>query len=130
MSATLVLAESGPLVPFTVSKYCPGATLAATVMVTVDEAVAGFFPNVPVIPEGQPDVAKLTAVLKPFAGFTVTVDVPADPTFAAAAVELSVKPDAGGIPLTGPKKIALATALPTVAASLIVTFPLIFHTPY
>ena len=130
VSAMFVLAASAPLTPFTASEYDPGATLAATLMLTLEEAVAGFVPKVPLMPVGHPDAANVTPELKPFAGVTVTVDIPVDPEFAVTAVEFSVKPDAGGIPLTGPKKIALATALPTVAASLIVTLPLIFHTPY
>ena len=130
VSAMFVLADSVPVKPFTVSEYVPGATLAATLMLTLEEALAGFVPNVPLMPVGHPDAASVTPELKPFAGITVTVDVPVDPAFAVTAVEFSVKFDAGGVPLTGPKKIALATALPTVAASLMVTLPLIFHTPY
>ena len=60
-------------------------------MVTFDEAVAGFVPNVPVIPEGQPDAANVTPELKPFTGTTEMVAVPVDPALAEAVVELKVK---------------------------------------
>jgi hypothetical protein len=60
-------------------------------IVTTEEAVAGLIPNVAVIPVGQPDVASVTAALKPLVGVIVTVDVPVDPTFAVAAVALIVK---------------------------------------
>jgi hypothetical protein len=82
------------------------------------------------MPEGHPDVANVTAELKPFAGVIVTVDVPVDPAFAAAAVALSEKLAGTDVPLAGAKKIPLATGLPARAAILIVTFPLIFQTPY
>src|SRR5580693_6904746 len=98
-------------------------------MVTIDDAVAGFVANVPVMPVGQPDAASVTPELNPFAGVTVTVDVPVDPTFAAAAAALNVKLGGADVP-AGPKNIALATAPPApFAVTLIVTFPLIFHTP-
>ena len=86
-------------------------------------------PNVPVMPAGHPDAANVTAELKPFAGVTVTVDVPVDPTVAVAALALKVKLDGADVP-EGPKNIALATAPPSpFAVTLIVTLPLIFHTP-
>ena len=58
---------------------------------TVDNAVAGFVPNVPVMPAGQFDAASVTGLLKPFAGVIVTVDVPVDPATAKAPVELRAK---------------------------------------
>ena len=58
---------------------------------TIDEAVAGFVPKAPVIPAGHPDAASVTAELKPFAGTTVTVDVPLDPATDVAALALNVK---------------------------------------
>ena len=70
----VVLADKVPLVPSTVSVYGPGATPAATLMVTVDEAVAGFVPNVPVMPAGQPDAESVTPELKPLVGVTVTTE--------------------------------------------------------
>lgn len=60
-------------------------------IVTIEEAVAGFVPNVPVMPRGHPDAVKVTPELKPFAGVTVTVDVPVDPAAAVAALALKVK---------------------------------------
>jgi hypothetical protein len=67
-------------------------------IVTVDEAVAGFVPNTPVMPLGQPDAASVTAELKPLAGVTVTVDVPLDPAAAVAGLALRLKP-AGAVPV-------------------------------
>lgn len=94
-------------------------------IVAIDDPFVGFVPNVPVMPVGQPAVASITPELNPFAGATVTVDVPVDPTFAVAAAALNVKLDGAG-----PKKIPLTTAPPDPSAvTLIVTFPLIFHTP-
>jgi hypothetical protein len=61
-----------PAGPVTLSEYSPGATSAATLMRTDDEAVAGFVLNVPAIPEGQLDAVKVTAELKPFTGAIVT----------------------------------------------------------
>ena len=55
-------------------------------IVKVEDAVAGFVPNVPVMPAGQFDAARVTALLKPSAGVTLTVDVPEDPTTAEAPV--------------------------------------------
>ena len=60
-------------------------------MVMVDVVVAGFVPNVPVMPAGQPGAASVTPELNPLAGVIVTVDVPVDPTFAVAAVAPRVK---------------------------------------
>ena len=99
-------------------------------IVTIDKAVTGLVPNVPVIPAGHPLAAKVTAELKPFAGFAVMLDVPLEPGVADAAVELSVKLGCGAVPLTGPKNTPLATAFPLVAATVMVTFPLMFHTAY
>ena len=65
--------------------------MAATPMVTTDEVVAGLVPNVAVMPVGQPDAARVTGEVKPLAGVTVTVDVPADPGAAVATVALIVK---------------------------------------
>ena len=85
--------------------------------------------NVPVMPAGQPDAASVTPELNPFAGVTVTVDVPVEPAVAVAAAALSVK--LGGRDAAGAKNIALATGPPDpFAVTLIVTLPLMFHTPY
>ena len=90
--AIVVLAESEPLVPFTVSAYEPAATPAATLIVTAELLVAGFVPNVPVMPDGQFEAASVTGELNPLAGFTITVELPLAPACALAAVALSVKP--------------------------------------
>ena len=100
-----------PEVPFTVSMYGPAETLAPTLMVTIDDAVAGFVPNVPVMPAGQPDAASVAAELKPLTGVIVTVDVPVDPTAAVAAVAPRVKLDAA---LTVSEMVVLAAKLPLV----------------
>jgi hypothetical protein len=99
-------------------------------MVTVDEAVAGLVAKVPVMPAGHPAAARVTAELKPLVGLTVTVEVPVDPAVAVAGLAPNVKLGGSGDVFTGPKKIPLTTALPTLAASLIVTLPLISQTPY
>jgi hypothetical protein len=70
----VVLVDKAPLVPVTVSVYGPGATLAATLIRTVDEDVAGLVRNVPVMPAGQPDAASVTPELKPLLGVTVTTE--------------------------------------------------------
>ena len=67
-------------------------------MLTKEEVVAGFVPKVPVMPAGQPDVANVTAELKPLAGVTVTVEVPLAPAVTAAADALIVK-FAGAVPV-------------------------------
>ena len=60
-------------------------------IVAIEDAVAGFVPNVPVMPTGQFDAASVTALLKPLAGLMVTVEVPVDPTNALAVVVVIVK---------------------------------------
>ena len=68
----VVAADRLPLVPPTGSEYDPGATVAATLMLTTEDVTVGFVPNVPLIPAGHPDAARVTAALKPLAGVTVT----------------------------------------------------------
>ena len=80
-------------------------------MVIVDDAVAGFVPNVPVMPAGQADAASVTAELNPFAGVTVTVDALVDPTVAVAAVAPRVNL---GAALTVSEMLVLADKLPLV----------------
>jgi hypothetical protein len=82
-----------------------------TLIVTTDDAVAGFVPNVAVIPVGHPDGASVTPELKPFAGTIVTVDVPVDPTVTVAAVALIVKVGAG---FTVSEIVVLADNIPLV----------------
>src|SRR5436305_1902585 len=60
-------------------------------MVATEDDVAGFVANVPVIPAGQLDTARVTAELKPLAGVTVIVEVPLDPTIADVATAPKVK---------------------------------------
>jgi hypothetical protein len=60
-------------------------------IVTIDEAVVGFVPKVAVMPLGQLDGASVTDELKPFAGVIETVEVPAEPAIAVAAVAFMVK---------------------------------------
>jgi hypothetical protein len=86
-------------------------------MVTVDEAVAGLVPKVPVMPAGQPDVAKVTVELKPFAGLTVTVDVPDDA--AAAVAGLALKEKLGCVDALTPRAmVVLADRVPLVPFTL------------
>ena len=65
------------------------------------------------IPTGQPDAASVTAELKPFAGTTVTVDVPLDPATAVAAPALNVKLG-GGAAVTVNEMVVLAVKVPLV----------------
>jgi hypothetical protein len=85
--------------------------LEPALIVTTEEAVAGFVPNVAVIPVGQLNAASVTPALKPFAGVIVTVDVPVDPTFAVAAVAFIVKL---GAALTVSEIVVLADNAPLV----------------
>ncbi len=48
-------------------------------------------PNVPVMPAGQPEVASVTAELKPLPGTTVTLDVPYVPATTVAALAFKAK---------------------------------------
>src|SRR5438874_1153627 len=64
-------------------------------MVATDEAVAGFVANVPVIPAGQLDTARVTAELKPLAGVTVIAARRSADLLAVAAVAPKVKLGAG-----------------------------------
>ncbi len=60
-------------------------------IVTIEDAVVGFVPNVAVMPVGQFDATSVTAELKPFAGVIETVELPVDPAIAVAAAALMVK---------------------------------------
>ena len=86
-------------------------TLEPTLIVTIEDAVAGFVPNVPVIPVGQLDAASVTALLKPFAGMMVTVDVPVDPPIAVAVVALIEKV---GAAVTVREIVAVLVSVPLV----------------
>ena len=86
-----VLAVTEPPDPVTGSLYFPVATLAAMLIVTLDDAVTGFAEKAAVMPAGQPDAASVTGELNPLVGATVTVDAAWDPTIAAAAVALKLK---------------------------------------
>ena len=61
-------------------------------IVATEEAVAGFVPNVPVMPAGQPDAVRVTEEVEPFAGVIVTMAVPLEPGVAVADVALRLKP--------------------------------------
>ena len=67
---------SAPETPFTTSEYWLTGTLEATLMVTMDKPVAGFVPNVPVIPAGQLEVDSVTGELNPPSGLMTSVEVP------------------------------------------------------
>ena len=82
----------------------------------MEEPVAGFVPNVPTMPEGHPDAAKVTAELKPFTGLTVTADVPLDPAWTEAAVAPSVK--FGATIVVESVVLALADPPPDIDAAL------------
>ncbi len=80
-------------------------------IVTIDEAVVGFVPNVPVMPVGQLDGASVTAELKPLAGVIETVEVPVELEVAVAAVAFKVKL---GAALTVREIVVLAVRAPLV----------------
>ncbi len=111
VSDIVVLADSAPLVPLTVSKYDPGATDAPTLIVTIEDVVTGFVPNVPVIPAGQPAIASVTPELKPLVGVTITVDAALAPATVDAAPAL--KPKLGAA-LTVNEMVVLADNAPLV----------------
>ena len=85
--------------------------LEPTLIVTIEEAVAGLVPNAAVIPAGQFEAVSVTPALKPLAGVIVTVDVPVDPTIADAAVALIVKL---GAAFTLSEIVVLADNMPLV----------------
>jgi hypothetical protein len=85
--------------------------LPPTLIVTIDDAVAGFVPKLPVMPVGQPDAASVTAELNPFTAATATVELPVDPAAAVAAVALMVKL---GAALTASAMLVLADNAPLV----------------
>ena len=86
-------------------------------IVTIEEAVAGFVPNVPVMPLGHPDADNVTPELKPFAGITLTVDVPLDPALAVAALALKVKLGCGA-DFTFSAMLVLVARLPLVPVTV------------
>src|SRR5271165_7029693 len=69
-----------PPLPVTVIGYVPGTVLAPTVMVIVElpepGAGIGLGLKLTVVPDGTPDVDRLTALLKPPLTVVVIVDVP------------------------------------------------------
>ncbi len=65
--------------------------MAATLMLTLDDEVAGLVAKIPVIPAGQPDADSVTAELKPLARMMLMVELAVDPTLTAAAVALRLK---------------------------------------
>ena len=64
--------------------------MAATLIVSVEDAEVGFELNVPVIPAGQLDVASVTEELKPLTAVIVTADAPLVPATTVAAVALKL----------------------------------------
>ena len=80
--------------------------------------------NVPLIPDGQLEAARVTGELKPFDGAMETIEVPVAPALAVAEVELMVK-----LGTTAPKKMPLMIGPPVRALTVMETGPLIFHTP-
>ena len=68
-----------PTVPVTVTVAVPVVAVLVAVRVMVLEPVAGFGLNDAVTPIGRPEADKLTPLVKPFCGVTVTLLVPPDP---------------------------------------------------
>ena len=80
-------------------------------IVTIEDAVAGFVPKVPVMPAGQFDAASVTALLKPLAGVMVTVEVAVDPT--TALVEVALIENVGAV-VTVSEIVAVLESAPDV----------------
>ena len=108
----VVVAVSAPLVPFTVSVYEPAVTLDATLIVTAEVVAVGLVANVPVIPTGQLDAARVTAALNPLTLFTVAVELPLEPETAVAALADNVKLGEGAV--TESAIVVLAVSAPLV----------------
>jgi hypothetical protein len=76
-----VVAVSLPEVPVMVTAAIPGLTELLAVSVIKLELVAGFGEKVAVTPLGSPDAARLTPLVNPYWGKTLTVDVAVLPSF-------------------------------------------------
>jgi hypothetical protein len=84
--ATVVVCESEPLVPVTVTVYEPAAAVpgeSVSVELPLLETAVGF--SVAEAPAGTPLAASETEPLKPFAGVTEMVEVPLPETLAGLA---------------------------------------------
>ena len=68
-----------PIVPTMLTVNEPVVALLAAINVRVLEALAGFGLNSAVTPAGSPDADRLTLLLNPFCGVTVTLVVPLPP---------------------------------------------------
>ena len=74
--ARVVVAETEPEVPVMVSVVIPRAAPTLAVRVRVLLLLVGFGEKDAATPLGRPEMARLTLPLKPYKGWTKTVDVP------------------------------------------------------
>ena len=82
---------------------------------TSDDEPVGVGAKLGRIPAGQFGALRETSELNPFAGVTVTIEVPVDPTVAVAPVALSVKEGGGGsVAITVNAIVVLAFSAPLV----------------
>ena len=79
VSEIVVVWLNVPDVPVIVTVDVPVVAVELAVNVTELEVVVGLVPNVAVTPEGRPEADRLTLLVKPPEGVTVTVLLPLDP---------------------------------------------------
>ena len=79
VTETVAVWVNPPTVPVTVTVVVPVVAVPVAVRVTVLELVAGFGLNDAVRPAGSPEADKLTLLVNPLCGVTVTLLVPLDP---------------------------------------------------
>ena len=83
--------------------------MEATLIATVELAVAGFAPKVPVIPGGQFEAVKVTPELNPLPALIVTVELPLAPACTPTADAARVKL---GAPAPTTEKVPSCCQLP------------------
>ena len=79
VTETVAVWVKPPTVPVTVTVAVPVVAVLVAVRVMVLEPVAGFGLKDAITPIGSPEADKLTPLVKPFCGVTVTLLVPPDP---------------------------------------------------
>ena len=65
--------DGEPPMPVTLNVYVPRGVDASTVIVSVEELVAGFGLKLPIAPDGRPLTERVTDELKPLRGVMVMV---------------------------------------------------------
>jgi hypothetical protein len=79
VTETVAVCVKPPTVPVTVTVAVPVVAAPVAVSVMVLEPLAGFGLNDAVTPVGSPEADKLTLLVNPLCGVTVTLLVPLDP---------------------------------------------------